>query len=189
MNTETMAVELKRLGEEVRILRGEADIRRLMARYMWLCDIPLPEHGLDLEGRLQAIVELYAEDGKWEGVGSYYDNQFGGSVGHEQIYQHFKRFFQPTSPQLVLNCHYLTCEQIHVDGDTAEGQWVHFQPWIYDDGSSVLRSSRLNNRFRYVNGRWRIARYRTENVFIAPLPNDWATHFPATSVLTSPSLG
>ncbi|WP_454735650.1 nuclear transport factor 2 family protein [Cupriavidus necator] len=182
MSYESLLQELQDMKESVR-LRAEADIRRIMARYMLLCDVPLPEHGLNGEGRLREIVSLFAEDARWEGVGEYYDNQFGARIGHDQIYRHFQQFFQPSTPQLILNCHYLTCEQIHVSGDTAEGQWVHFQPWIFDDGSSVLRSSRLNNAFRCVDGAWKISRYRTENVFIAPLPENWATNIPSTSVL------
>jgi hypothetical protein len=186
MEYESMLKELKALRESVNELRAEADIRRIMARYMLLCDIPLPEQGLDDAGRIREIVSLFSEDARWEGVGAYYDNQFGGSVGHEQLTRHFERFFQPSDPQMILNCHYLTCEQIHVHGETADGQWVHFQPWIFDDGSSVLRSSRLNNTFRRVDGVWKMTRYRTENVFIAPLPNNWATNVPTTSVLLKP---
>lgn len=187
MNIETLMQELAALKAQTLTLQAEADIRRIMARYMLLCDVPLPEHGLDEKGRLDAIVGLFSADARWEGVGSYYDNQFGASVGHEQLYRHFERFFKPSSPQMILNCHYLTCEQIHVRGETAEGQWVHFQPWIFDDGSSVLRSSRLNNAFRRVDGVWKMTRYRTENVFIAPLPNGWATNVPERSLLMAPN--
>lgn len=179
--------ELRALKEDVRILRAEADIRRLMARYMFLCDVPLPEHGMEYEGRLNEIVNLYTEDAVWEGVGSYYDNQFGRSVGRAALFKHFERFFQPHDPEMTLNCHYLTSEQIHVSGDTAEGQWVHFQPWIFEDGSSVLRSSRINNAFRCVEGSWKMSRYRTENIFIATLPNNWASNVPNVSLLMNTS--
>lgn len=188
MDLELLNKEFASIKAELRVLRAESDIRRIMARYMLLCDVPLPEHGLDGQGRLREIVNLFSADARWEGVGSYYDNQFGASVGHEQLYEHFERFFKPSSPQMILNCHYLTCEQIHVRGEEAEGQWVHFQPWIFDDGSSVLRSSRLNNAFRCVDGVWKMSRYRTENVFIAPLPNGWATNVPDRSVLMTPGL-
>ena len=87
------------------------------------------------------------------------------------------------NPELLLNVHYLTSEQIHVRGDEADGQWVHCQPWIFSDGSSLLRSSRLNNQFRKVDGAWRISRTRTENVFVAPLKPGWAETFARSSVL------
>jgi hypothetical protein len=58
--------------------------------------------------------------------------------------------------------------------DDAEGTWVQFQPWVFDDGTSMLRSSRLHVRFRGTEKGWRIAHYRTENLFIADLPDGWA---------------
>jgi hypothetical protein len=60
------------------------------------------------------------------------------------------------------------------------------QPWLFSDGRSLLRSSRLNNAFRKVEGRWLISRTRTENVFVAPLPNHFAEAFPSSSVLLKP---
>jgi hypothetical protein len=60
------------------------------------------------------------------------------------------------------------------------------QPWLFSDGRSVLRSSRLNNAFRKVDGSWRITRTRTENVFIADLPNFFADSYPKSSVLMKP---
>jgi len=57
------------------------------------------------------------------------------------------------------------------------------QPWIFSDGSSLLRSSRLNNLFRKVDGIWKVARTRTENVFVAPLKAGWAHNVPDRSVL------
>lgn len=181
----SLAETVATLATEVAALRAESDIRRLQARYMHLCDTPCPEPGVDDDAtRIDRIVSLYTEDAVWEGVGSYYDGQFGQSVGHAAIRRHFENFWgQKRDPALVLNVHYLTSEQIHVQGDTAEGQWVHMQPWLYADGSSLLRSSRLNNAFRNTDAGWRIARTRTENVFVAPLPVGWAESAGLTSVL------
>jgi hypothetical protein len=47
----------------------------------------------------------------------------------------------------------------------------------------LLRSSRLNNLFRKVDGVWKVARTRTENVFVAPLKAGWANNVPDRSVL------
>ena len=166
-------------------LLAEADIRRVQARYMMLCDTPCPEPGIanDVE-RIEAVLDLYTEDAVWEGVGSFYDNQFGRSVGKAAIRKHFQAFWgQKQDPALVLNVHYLTSEQIHVTGDTANGQWVHCQPWVFGDGSSLLRSSRLNNAFRKVDGVWKVSRTRTENVFSAPLTHGWAGKVPDYSML------
>ena len=187
MNNELDAT-IEALVRRIDTLEAEAEIRRIQARYMFLCDTPCPEYGIeDDSARIEAILELYSEDAIWEGVGEYYDNQFGGSVGKEAIRKHFQGFWgKERNPGLALNVHYLTSEQIHVHGDQADGQWVHCQPWIFKDGSTLLRSSRLNNLFKKVSGKWQIARTRTENVFVAPLTRGWATDYPACSVLMRP---
>lgn len=176
---------LAALTARVEILEAEAEIRRIQARYMFLCDTPCPEFGVrDDAHRIDLILDLYTADAVWEGVGEYYDGQFGRAEGHEAIRAHFQNFWgTKREPALLLNAHYLTSEQIHVTGDEAIGQWIHMQPWLFADGSGILRSSRLNNAFRRVDGTWRISRTRTENVFIAPLPNAFAESYPAASVL------
>ena len=179
---------IAQLTARLEVLESEADIRRIQARYMFLCDTPCPEFGVDDDARrIELVLDLYTEDAVWEGVGEYYDSQFGRAEGKDAIRAHFNRFWgEKTDPALLLNAHYLTSEQIHVDGDTAEGQWIHMQPWLFSDGRSLLRSSRLNNAFRKVEGRWLISRTRTENVFVAPLPNHFAEAFPSSSVLLKP---
>lgn len=180
---------LEELTRRVEVLEAEAEIRRVQARYMFLCDTPNPEYGVpDDAKRIELILELYTEDAVWEGVGEYYDNQFGRVAGKQAIREHFQRFWgEKQDPALLLNAHYLTSEQIHVDGGTATGQWIHMQPWLFSDGKSLLRSSRLNNAFRKEpDGRWKITRTRTENVFVAPLPDHFASDYPAASVLLRP---
>lgn len=171
-------------------LEAEAEIRRLQARYMFLCDTPLPEFGVEDDAeRIELILDLYTDDAVWEGVGEHYDNEFGKAVGKAQIRAHFERFWRrPQHPKLVLNAHYLTSEQIHVhaDGETADGQWIHFQPWLFADGRGLVRGSRLNNLFLRLDGRWKLARTRTENVFVVPLPDNFVSDHPTASVLLRP---
>lgn len=176
---------LELLEMQLATLRAEADIRRLQARYMFLCDTPCPEYDVSDDAmRIDRIMDLYCDDAVWEGVGSYYDGQFGRAEGKAAIRSHFEAFWgKKRDPALLLNVHYLTSEQIHVDGDIADGQWVHCQPWIFSNGKSLLRSSRLNNHFRKVDGIWKISRTRTENVFVAPLSSGWAENIPQNSVL------
>jgi len=179
------------LERRISILEAEAEVRRLQARYMFLCDTPCPEFGVTSDAqRIELIMELYSEDAIWEGVGEYYDNQFGQLVGKGAITDHFQRFWgEKQDPKLLLNAHYLTSEQIHVDPSDpqqAQGLWIHMQPWLFSDGTSLLRSSRLNNAFRKIDGTWRITRTRTENVFIAPLGENFASDYPAASVLLRP---
>jgi hypothetical protein len=60
------------------------------------------------------------------------------------------------------------------------------QPWLFSDGKSLLRSSRLNNSFRKTDSGWKITRTRTENVFVAPLSGAFASDYPSASVLMGP---
>ncbi|WP_238423001.1 nuclear transport factor 2 family protein [Gordonia sp. 'Campus'] len=172
------------LVARIETLEAEADIRRVQSRYMFLCDTPCPEPVADDAERIELILDLYTDDAVWEGVGDHYDGQFGRAEGKQAIREHFQRFWgEKRDPALLLNAHYLTSEQIHVDGDRATGQWIHMQPWLFSDGTALLRSSRLNNAFGKDNGRWRVTRTRTENVFIAPLRNNFAESLPSASVL------
>ncbi|MBY4128347.1 nuclear transport factor 2 family protein [Rhodococcus fascians] len=179
---------IAQLTARLEVLESEADIRRIQARYMFLCDTPCPEFGVrDDSHRIELVLDLYTEDAVWEGVGEYYDGQFGRAEGKDAIRAHFNRFWgEKTDPALLLNAHYLTSEQIHVRGDEADGLWIHMQPWLFSDGRALLRSSRLNNAFRKVDGRWLISRTRTENVFVAPLPKNFAEAYPSESVLLKP---
>lgn len=182
---------IEALSHRIAILEAEAEVRRVQARYMFLCDTPMPEYGVETDAsRIDVIMELFAEEAVWEGVGEYYDNQFGRAEGKAAVRRHFEGFWgQKQDPALILNAHYLTSEQIHVaeDGMTAEGQWIHMQPWLFSDGKALLRSSRLFNAFRKCDdGKWRFTRNRTENVFVAPLPATWASDYPSRSVLMKP---
>lgn len=178
-----------KLTRRISILEAEAEIRRLQARYMMLCDTPCPVFPpISDDERIELILNLYTEDAVWEGVGEYYGDQFGRAEGKEAIRTHFQQFWQNTpDSQLILNAHYLTSEHIEVsdseEGVTAEGTWIHMQPWLYSDGRAILRSSRLNNGFRRVEGVMKIARTRTENVFVANLPNFFAKSYPQQSEL------
>lgn len=180
---------LEQLAQRVEVLEAEADIRRIQARYMFLCDTPYPGFpAVSDKERIEEILDLYSEDAVWEGVGEYYTGQFGRAEGKDEIRAHFNRFWpEDQDPKLILNAHYLTSEQITVDGDEAIGLWIHMQPWLYSDGTALLRSSRLNNKFRRIDGEWKVTRTRTENVFIAPLPNNFAESYPSASVLLDES--
>ncbi|MDF0529266.1 nuclear transport factor 2 family protein [Tsukamurella sp. 8F] len=188
MDFEALAARATALEARVDVLEAEAEIRRVQARYMFLCDTPCPEFGIEGDAeRIDAIMDLYSEDAVWEGVGQYYDGQFGRAEGADAIRAHFGRFWgEKQDPALLLNAHYLTSEQIHVRGDEADGQWIHVQPWLFGDGTALLRSSRLNNAFRRTGDRWLITRTRTENVFVAPLPKGFAEAYATASVLMKP---
>jgi hypothetical protein len=175
---------LAALQSQVARLEAESAARRLLARYMFLCDSPLPEAGMAPEDRAAAIGALFTEDAMWQGVGGAHGAQFGAHRGPAEIAAHMRKFYAAENPRQIFNTHYLTAEQLFAEsGDRAEGNWVQFQPWVYDDGSSLIRSSRLHVRFRKTDAGWRISHYRTENLFIGKLPDNWAQTLIARSVL------
>ncbi|MDH6194675.1 hypothetical protein M2272_001304 [Mycobacterium frederiksbergense] len=165
---------LSELTARVKVLEAESAARRLLGRYMFLCDAPLPISNVSEQHRCAEIAGLFCDDAVWEGVGGTHGAQFGRKVGPAAIADHMAAFFGATNPRLVFNTHYLCTESLVASAETAEGTWVQFQPWVFDDGTSVLRSSRLHVRFRDTVHGWRIAHYRTENLFVADLAPGWA---------------
>jgi hypothetical protein len=146
------------LLQRLATLEGESQVRRLMARYMDLCDVPraLTE--------VRELAELFSEDAIWEGVGSQTAQTFGQHQGREAIAA-FVGGYLPPSEHFRLNLHYLTSESIVVDGSTARGQWIMQQICTYADGRSELFGTRLNIDFRRVDGAWLIAHFRTQRLF------------------------
>ena len=62
----TIEERLAHLEAKLAELSAEADIRRLQARYMFLCDTPCPEPGqIDDAERIARIMDLYCEDAVW----------------------------------------------------------------------------------------------------------------------------
>lgn len=167
--------ELKSLQRDVERLKAESEARRVLARYLYICDVPVPEYGMSLDERIAAIADLFTEDAIWEGVGGVHGQQFGRHHGPGGIAAHMRRFYSADNPKQVLNIHYLCTEQVTATDEGAEGVWVQFQPWINDRGESIIRSSRLHVRFRNTQGGWKICRYRTENIFVGKLPDNWTT--------------
>ncbi|BCX67458.1 MULTISPECIES: nuclear transport factor 2 family protein [Pseudomonas] len=146
------------LLQRLATLEGESAVRRLMARYMDLCDVPrAPTH-------VSELAELFCVDAIWEGVGRETAQTFGQHRGREAVAA-FVGGYLPPSDHFQLNLHYLTSESILVDGETAQGQWIMQQISTYADQRSELFGTRLNIDFRCVDGVWLIAHFRTQRLF------------------------
>jgi len=146
------------LLQRLQTLEGESAVRRLMARYMDLCDVPR------VVVSVSQLAQLFTEDAIWEGLGNQTAQTFGQHRGREAVAA-FVGGYLPPSDHFKLNLHYLTSESIVVDGSTAQGQWIMQQISTYADGRSELFGTRLNIDFRCVDGTWLIAHFRTQRLF------------------------
>ena len=146
------------LLQRLATLEGESAVRRLMACYMDLCDVPRAVT------QVSELARLFTVDAIWEGVGSVTAQTFGQHQGREAVAA-FVGGYLPPSEHFRLNLHYLTSESIVVDGGTAHGQWIMQQISTYADGRSELFGTRLNIDCRCVDGVWLIAHFRTQRLF------------------------
>lgn len=152
----------ERLEQRLRRLESEQAVRACMNRYMALCD------ALDSNTPLAELAGLFTEDAVWEGKGAKYCESFGGYRGREAIAAMFSGYM--TEPaHFGLNVHFLCSELIRVDGDSAEGSWVMLQTSTFASGASHLNAARLTVTFCEEEGAWRMAHFRTENLFSRPV--------------------
>lgn len=154
------------LNDRIAALEAEGAIRRLVARYMEICDV------LDADAPMAELGALFTEEATWQGAGAKYDAAFGGHQGRDAIVAFLNGYREP-APHFAANAHFLTSESITVDGEVAEGSWVMLQTPTFADGASFLMAARLNLAFKIEDGRWRIHRFATENLFSRPVDGGW----------------
>lgn len=152
------SLSMAELSRRLEALEGESQVRRLMARYMDLCDVP------HAPVAMSELAELFSEDAVWEGIGTHTAKTFGHHQGREAIAT-FVISYLPPSPHFALNLHFLTSESIRVDGSTARGQWIMQQLSTYAEGRTELFGTRLDIDFRQIDGRWQISHFRTQRLF------------------------
>ena len=166
---------LLQLQSRLARLESEQAIRACMNRYMVLCD------QLGIDSPLNELLDLFAADAVWEGIGKKYAATFGRLTGRPAIRQMFAKYMVEPA-HFSLNVHFLTSEQIGlVTEDTATGNWVMLQTSTFSSGESHLNAARLTVDFRRAAGVWRLTHFRTENLFSRPVD-----HWNATALLPVP---
>lgn len=151
----------------VKALEAQNAVRKTLARYMALCDVPM----CALES--ESLAALFTEDSVWEGIGPQYADKFGRLQGPAQIVSMLQRYLPP-APHFATNVHFLTSEhiEVEVDGDTAKGRWIMLQASGYVDGKAELIAARLEVDFVPAScdqgQAWLIRHFRTERLFDAP---------------------
>jgi ketosteroid isomerase-like protein len=106
--------------------------------------------------------ELFTADAMWEGKGRY-AKAFGQYHGRDAIVEMIRSYCEPV--HFAMTAHFFSSEDIRVDGDSAAGHWMMLQTSDYASGTADFRSARLTMRFARNEGVWRIAHFRTENIF------------------------
>jgi len=155
---------IERLQGRLRSLEAQNAVRKTVARYMALCDVPASI----FEG--ESLAALFSEDAVWEGIGPQYANKFGRLQGPSDIVAMLQRYLPPT-PHFATNVHFLTSEHIEVHGNTAKGRWIMLQACAYVDAGAELVAARLEVDFRpasHDEDVWLIQHFRTERLFDAP---------------------
>jgi ketosteroid isomerase-like protein len=145
------------LAQRVALLEAEGAVRRTVARYFAICDALGPDTDLAELG------DLFTADAVWEGGGRY-RKAFGTHDGRAAIVAMLGSYCGPPA-HFALNAHFLASEAIEVTGDQAVGRWRMLQTSTYADGRSDLRSAELTIHLYVDGGRWRIARFNTQNIF------------------------
>jgi hypothetical protein len=153
-----------KIVERLRALEAQNAVRKTIARYMALCDVPARA----LPG--ESLAALFSDDAVWEGVGPQYADKFGRLSGRTDIIEMLQRYLPPT-PHFTTNVHFLTSEHIDISGDTAKGRWIMLQASGYIDNKAELISARLEVDFApsaHDETVWLIRHFRTERLFDAP---------------------
>ncbi len=153
----------KGLATRLERLEAEAAIRRLMARYMALCD------QLDATTPMDELGGLFARDATWRGAGGRYGAAFGRHAGRTAIVAMLGAYRGPP-PHFAMNAHFLCSEAIEVEDGEARGGWMMLQTSTFADGASRLSAARLEVRFAWEEGAWRIADFATTSLFSRPTP-------------------
>jgi ketosteroid isomerase-like protein len=148
---------LQALAERVRRLEDTEEIRALKARYCDYCD-----NGYDPDG----IASLMTDDAVWDG-----GRTFGVRNGKEEI----RRHFQAAAARVAIARHQVMNPIIEVDGDTATGQWLLFQPCT-DAGvdGAVWLAATYRDEYRRVDGRWLISHTGIDIAFFSQFEKGWA---------------
>ena len=116
-------------------------------------------------GGANTPIEIFAEDGIWEGAG------FGKSQGHAAIRELFKKF----QTLISFSQHQVMNPIIKIDGDRATGIWYFFGPFtFYKNNQAKWLAARYDDDYVKVNGEWKIQHLRARGRMTTDYEKSWA---------------
>ena len=157
---------IEELRSRLQRLEDESAIRRLMTDMMHKADDrEHPRYG-------ERMAAFYTDDGKWTS-GSGFADVAMSERGRAALR---KKFSQGT--RIRESSHLLGTESIEVDGDSADGTWLCFEPATLqgpgDGREAVWIMGRYACEFRRVDGKWRVRTVQYEGIFCTPYDKGWA---------------
>jgi hypothetical protein len=156
---------LAALLTRVDVIESQDAIRKVKAAYM---------QGLD--DRLRgAVADLFWEDAVWEGLpertpeGQTPQNPGSSTVGRAAIAESFVA----AAGWMSFTAHFLTNEEITVDGDRAVGRWKLLQACTTGE-TAFWQAGVYTDDFERRDGVWRFAHLRLAMDFRTPFDEGWA---------------
>jgi ketosteroid isomerase-like protein len=157
--------EIADLRARLARLEDESAIRRLMADMMRKADDrDFPRYG-------ERMVEYYTDDGQWTS-GAGFANVGMSERGRAAL---TKKFLAGT--RICESSHLLGTESIEVDGDSANGSWLCFEPATLkgkgDRREAVWIMGRYACEFRRNDAGWKLRTVRYDGIFCTPYAKGW----------------
>jgi len=144
------------LEQQVQRLAAIEDIKNLKRRYAAACDDNY---------NVEKLAVLFTEDAVWDGA------EYGGATTRQGI----KDYFSSTPEFVKFALHYVMNPIIEVDGDTATGQWLLWQPLVMHEGNQAMVLTALYDE-EYVrqNGKWLIKHLKLKIKSYAPYNGEFS---------------
>lgn len=150
--------------ERLRALEAREEVRKTIARYMALCDVPSRPFGGE------SLAALFRDVAVWEGIAHNTRTCSGVCPDRATSSRCCRSIFRPrhtSRPTFT----FLTSEHIDVNGDEAQGRWIMLQASDYVDAKAELIAAKLEVDFTpspHNVDVWLIRHFRTERVCDAP---------------------
>ncbi len=143
------------LDARIQRLEDIEAIRRLKYDYCLACD----------DGYAPArIAALFVEDGIWDG------GAIGMNIGREAI----AKFFSEASDLIPFALHYVTNPIIDVDGDSATGKWLLWEPVIYKSTGANWMAAAYHDTYRRIGEQWFFEHVRVKLEMLSPYDKGFA---------------